>query len=426
MDETPIFQIQSFDPLDSGKHYATVKANDGEYIYVPEEFVTQGRRVGETQYFDQAFLNRDYLSKLLPTKIDEDLLYDSLKEAGYKNPASGFLIKKEDFEKYDPDPNSITYYNAVGKFSGPVQGLAEKDGQLIYALAGNGGSSYGWIDQGGTPWEWTQGKPKFGKLGQAVNKVGEIFADIPFGPEIAGLLTGNPYVYATLKGAQAGYLGEDPIKAGLKAGATVAAAGALDGAFGGEPISGGTGAFDIAGNPDILGGSSAVSLGNVAGAFDMGGAPEVMNAPISQATPVPAEQLQYPGVEVQPTYTPAPGSLQEALPEFGVQTQATTPPYTAVPGSFDAAVAGGLLTPATVAGGASVTDTLRAANLANNLMNAPQQPTPNPNAQPQQQMAPGGVDYSGLLALLQQRPGTTGLLGTRFQPQSYNLLSLLG
>lgn len=426
MDDTPIFQIESFNPFFSGRFYADVKTPQGNYIYVPEEFVTKGIRIGDSQFVDQAFLNREYLGKLLPTKIDESLLYDSLKNVGYQNPAQGFLIKKEDFEKYDPSPDWVTTYSAQGKFAGPVQGLAEKDGQLIYALEGAGGSSYGWVGSDGTPWETTEGKPKFGKLGKALNKVGQVFADIPFGPEIAGLLTGNPYVYATLKGAQAGALGVDPIKAGLQAGATVAAAGALDGAFGGEPISSGTGAFDIAGNPDILGGSSAVSLGNVAGAFDMGGAPEVMNAPISQATPIPAEQLQYPGVEVQPTYTPAPGSLQEALPEFGVQTQATTPPYTAVPGSFDAAVAGGLLSPAAAAGGASVTDALRTANLANNLMNAPQQPTPNPNAQPQQQMAPGGVDYSGLLALLQQRPGTTGLLGTRFQPQSYNLLSLLG
>ena len=37
-----------------------------------------------------------------------------------------------------------------------------------------------------------------------------------------------------------------------------------------------------------------------------------------------------------------------------------------------------------------------------------------------------GVDYSGLYNLLAQRALAGGLLGTRYQPQSINLASLLG
>ena len=50
-------------------------------------------------------------------------------------------------------------------------------------------------------------------------------------------------------------------------------------------------------------------------------------------------EYAFPAVErgVQ-TFTPVPGSLQAALPEFGVATQATTAPFTAIPGSFQAAV----------------------------------------------------------------------------------------
>jgi hypothetical protein len=72
----------------------------------------------------------------------------------------------------------------------------------------------------------------------------------------------------------------------------------------------------------------------------------------------------------------------------------------------------------------SVTDALRGANLANQLLGGtPQVPTGMPG-----QQAPGmsaqGVDYSNLLNLLSAQPSTTGLLGTRFAPQT-DVFSLL-
>jgi hypothetical protein len=72
----------------------------------------------------------------------------------------------------------------------------------------------------------------------------------------------------------------------------------------------------------------------------------------------------------------------------------------------------------------SVTDALRGANLANQLMGGtPQVPT-GAGGQQAAGMSAQGVDYSNLLNLLTAQPSTTGLLGTRFNPQT-DVFSLL-
>lgn len=73
----------------------------------------------------------------------------------------------------------------------------------------------------------------------------------------------------------------------------------------------------------------------------------------------------------------------------------------------------------------SVTDALRGANLANQLLGGtPQVPT-GMLGQQAAGMSAQGVDYSNLLNLLSAQPSTTGLLGTRFAPQTdvFSLLS---
>jgi hypothetical protein len=71
----------------------------------------------------------------------------------------------------------------------------------------------------------------------------------------------------------------------------------------------------------------------------------------------------------------------------------------------------------------SISDALRGARMVNSLL------TPEQQQMPQQQIGnipQGSVDYNSLLGLLNQRASASGLLGTRFQPQSINLASLLG
>ena len=127
-------------------------------------------------------------------------------------------------------------------------------------------------------------------------------------------------------------------------------------------------------------------------------------APISTATAVPAGELAFPAREVAANATPVPGSFQSALPSMGVETAASAAPFTAAPGSFQAA-APSLLAPTAAAGAMGVGDALRLANQAQSLFG--QQPQMGGLLGGQRAGGqPMGVDYSGLLSLLQARPTT--------------------
>jgi hypothetical protein len=152
-------------------------------------------------------------------------------------------------------------------------------------------------------------------------------------------------------------------------------------------------------------------------------------APIETATGVPANEAAYPGVGVEQTYTPAPGSLQEALPGLGVETQASAAPFTAVPGSFAAATApaataagyGLLATPPSPA--LSLQDAFRGARLANSLLG--EQPQQQPQRQDLPPMQATGVDLLTLPNLQARTANVAGLLsplGVNMQP-NFDLLS---
>jgi hypothetical protein len=152
-------------------------------------------------------------------------------------------------------------------------------------------------------------------------------------------------------------------------------------------------------------------------------------APIETATGVPANEAAYPGVGVEQTYTPAPGSFQEALPGLGVETQASAAPFTAVPGSFAAATApaataagyGLLATPPSPA--LSLQDAFRGARLANSLLG--EQPQQQPQRQDLPPMQATGVDLLTLPNLQARTANVAGLLsplGVNMQP-NFDLLS---
>lgn len=185
-----------------------------------------------------------------------------------------------------------------------------------------------------------------------------------------------------------------------------------------DEIPGGWYTVGAAAGATYLGSTGALSGAEAAGtgAFDagVGGIAEAMGAgaPVSTATAVSAGDLLYPGVEVAPTSSVVPGSFQAALPELGVQTAATTAPFTAIPGSFPAATYGGLLgatgaVPPTV----SLSNVFRGAQLANTLFARPQMPQVNPyQLMQQQQGLYGNVDYTPTLNLLATRPTPQSLV----------------
>lgn len=170
--------------------------------------------------------------------------------------------------------------------------------------------------------------------------------------------------------------------------------------------------------------------GGETGAFDSGQGLDAMSggagqvgasaAPISDATVVTPEQT-YPGVE-QNAFTPAPGSLQAELPSLGVETAASSAPYTAIPGSIEAQLAG---TPIAGANPAiSLQDAFRGARMVQGLLNRPQQPQVNPYMLMNQQQQPGLVSYEELLGLLNRPMASTPNVYQALAPQQnpYSLI----
>lgn len=198
-------------------------------------------------------------------------------------------------------------------------------------------------------------------------------------------------------------------KAGLLVGGALIGGGLL-----GLGATGGTAAGSAAAGGTATGGIAA------AGGAGIVGTPGVSTifpvaAPVAPTVSTIAPIATTGGVALG-AFTPAPNSLQAALPGMGVETAASAGGFTAAPGSFQAALPGlGIASAPSLSGnlaasGISATDALLLANQAIGLLGAGQNPIV-----PQQQGLPSGgrqgqgVDYSGLLALLQRQARTPGV-----------------
>jgi hypothetical protein len=211
------------------------------------------------------------------------------------------------------------------------------------------------------------------------------------------------------------------VTVGVAAGGAALASGSTAGAAGATEIGAAStaapGSFSAA-LPELgvvtKGGATALPGTFAAETAGLLGTGTALAAPISVATGVPANEAAYPAVSVEPTFTPAPGSFQEALPGLGVQTQASTAPFTAAPGSFAAATAPaatlagyGVLSP-TVSPSASLQDAFRVARLGQGLMaEQPQQQMP---TQQLPGMQAGAVDLLSLPQLRASRADIASLL----------------
>jgi len=375
------------------------------YYFIPESYVLKGVVNNGKQLYSPSLLNKDNLNRLYNESELVDLGSD------INNPASklgskGFLMRPETYQDlFATGRRTYNINTKVGKAKvGEITGLSEIKGNLVYSAKAKGGDdkASAWIQPPGTdPYDGAKVKGA-GNIqaryieGGPLYSFGKSIAEIPFLPEIAGFVTGNPYVYATAKGLAGGASGKDPLQVGLEAGATIFASNLLS---------------DAISAPTPVGGTPGVSE---VYPVDMGyTAPGVPIPPIEIATAIPANQLAFPGVEIGANSTPVPGSFQATLPELGVNVPAGA---TAVPGSFAAALPT-LLSPAAAASALSMSDVFRGARAINsisNLMDGGQEGVP------QRQELPGmqatGVD---LLRLPQFSAGTPNI-ASLLAPMRYN------
>lgn len=375
---------------------------DGEqqFYFIPKSAIDKGIVAYDRQYYFPNVLRPDFLDKFQGESVTLDQIGDprlARDVSQFYEDTQGVLVSKEVRDELFKNMSSydLNTYKLDGVKLGPITGVGQKDGQNVYVTAASGRENpQGWID-------WNEDKNESYRNTRWYDPGNKLLRGLGYG--LIALGTG-------------GLAGFGPLAA-PSAGITTGTAGATAGTAGG-----------IVGTPGVS------TIYPVA-------APSVgvsSLAPISTAAAVPAANLAFPALEVAPTFTPAPKSLQAALPGLGVETAASAAPFTAVPGSFQAALPslGIASSPflatnvAPVETGMGVTDALRAANTVKNLLGAQQNPIVPQQARPQ--MAARGVDTLALPQLTARTPGVSSLLAPaqlqqRYQPTLLpNVFSLLG
>jgi hypothetical protein len=216
----------SWDDGTSAKVASTYNIGGEQYFFVPEDVILKGVKQDKYQIYSPAVLNKDNIKKLYETSELVDLGTDiKTMIPGSK----GFLMKADTFTTIFPSLSRYTIGSTVGKGggAGEIQGLGEIKGNLVYVAQPTGRSETAWIQPSGTAaydGEGTVGSRQIRyvkKGGGLLGDLGRAIASVPLLPEIAGVITQNPYVYAGLKGLALGAQGVDPLQAGLQVGATI-------------------------------------------------------------------------------------------------------------------------------------------------------------------------------------------------------------
>jgi len=448
---------------------------------------TYGIKKEKRQYFHPELLKQDLLSAAGRIKIDENLFTDAQKSEMSnlvgKDISTGYLFPAS---QYMGTVSATPYYYTLDEDSPPISGVSSISNQGVggtafdtgykYILGTPSSSNFDFINPDASintlTTTYTAPKKRGGILGSAARSIVGAIAEIPYLPEIAAFATGNPVLYGSLKAAQTAAAGgdlEDTLKSGVVSGGTMylgqqvlgpkeAAAGGVEPGVGVDvyPVDAGV-------TPDITsipGGSPTLppvdygllgDAGLPTGAPGMGGGTGITGTlpPLPDANVLGSAPVDYglspqttPGVSggqgLQLPTMPNIGGLGGAqgitVPVSGgtVGQLGTTPtgatPSLGSPSSFinDPNVLGTDViaqgTPSTI----SLSDATRAARLATNLLNPAQTGGTSGVDSGGAQQTTSGIDYSGLYNLLAQRALAGGLLGTRYQPQSINLASLLG
>ena len=439
------------------------------------------------QYFHPEFLNQNLLSAAGRTKIDENLFTDAQKSemsnlvggninTGYLFPVAQYMSTvsgNPSFYTLDEDSPAIS---GVSSLSSQGVGGTAFDSGYKYILGTPSSNNFDFINPDASintlTTTYTAPKKRGGILGSAARSIVNVIADIPYLPEIAAFATGSPVLYGSLKAAQTAAAGgdlEETIKSGVVSGGTM---------YLGQ---------QILGPAEAAAGGVEPGVGVESYPVDAGAPPDITPIPGGSATPVPSE-INLLGDARFPTTAPGMGSSgitgtlpplpdQSLLgttttPDYGLGPQTTpgvsggqglelptmpnvgglggaqgitvpvsggtvgqlgtTPtgatPVLGSPGSFinDPNVLGTDVIAQGTPSSISLRDATRAARLANSLLNPAEAAGTGGVDSGGAQQTMAGVDYSGLYNLLAQRALAGGLLGTRYQPQSINLASLLG
>lgn len=423
------------------------------YTFYPSDIIEKGFVLDDKQYFNPNFLKyfddiKEYgeFIDLAGIEEHEKLLKDNnLSTKGVLVPSE--ITGERNLSTVDPFGRTLwrvqplNNVEANGRMAwNDIKGIGKVGDKYVYITnttnLGKTEQSSGYYDETGSGGGQWKEKDKGGFLGKLARGFTEAIAAVPFLPEIVGIATANPYVYGSLKGAQtAGQGGDvgDVLKTGLLATGGALAAQQLVSAFPGSEAAVGADVASVGGTPGV---SEVFPVSNIPPPTVTPIPPNVVLPPVDLLGTVtfPQQGFQVPPInsaEValipQGTTLPGQGLLAPTLPAVGAMggaqglsvgvpsgtiTQAGLTPTGAVPVLGDPAsfinnpevLGQPVIAPETST--ISLQQALRGARLASQLMNPPEQP--GMPGMPMDQgggMRAQGVDYSGLLSLMQGRVG---------------------
>jgi hypothetical protein len=204
-----------------------VKTNQGDFYYVPVDYVNRGYATDKYQYYNPEFLNEEFLKSGQRVTLDPSILEGKPITSSFENPNSGYLFKADEFTAKIPD---WAYYHELGegeknrRISGISQVPTASGSQFVaeeglkYLLEGGGDKKFSFIRPDATVTTRTLSIEYSGIFGsrvaEALAKGAQAIGKVPFLTELTyAIPVVGPAVYGTIKGAQAGAAGKDPLQA---------------------------------------------------------------------------------------------------------------------------------------------------------------------------------------------------------------------
>ncbi len=409
--------------------------NNQPHYFIPQSVIEKGFQADKYQFYIPGVLKPGALQAIQQTPIANTSelgkqFAEDYKKSGYED-KTGYLIPKQLYDQLgSPDTYKIGFVGQEGVSSSGIQGIGSKDGQPVYVTGASGrenAQSYVFYN------------PEENKtaIWQSWYEPGEKWYENPLG--LAGL--------ALVTGGLAGAFGAPAAAAGGTTGGIVGTPGVSTIFPVAAPV-----APTITAIPPMAAGAAG-GFGLLEGVtFPSQGlsVPAINSAEVAllpQGTAIAGQGLQVPtlpGLSAMGGGTGlAVGVPGGTVTQLGfVPTGAT--PVLGDPGSFinnpnvlgNTVFSTDYLAAPGAAAGMSASDALRLANQAKNLLAGGQNPlVPQQQGLPQGGGASQGVDYSGLLSLLQlqaRTPGVSSLTAPAQLRQIYqptllpNVLSLLG
>jgi hypothetical protein len=466
-----------------------LNTNQGDFVYVPKDIVNKGyvaeryefsgsgadlRQTKEKrQYFHPEFLNQDFLGQAKAVNLDQGVFTDEQKKAlsdsvggditnGYLFPATKYIETVKPAQMYSITEGAPAISGIKTISDQGVNEAVNFDSGYKYVIGEGNDKQFDFINPDSSIITLTAGEAPSGrgKLGKELRRAAIKIGQVPFLTQATAFIpVVGPYVYSALRGAQLGAEGKNPLEAGLQGGAELVLSNAIKTAIGGTPVEAGglpsdynvdpygpggeiipdTGGFPPNYNVEPFGPGGYPTLPPVddgllggTNAYDAGVGLDVMNPPPA-APPMTAEQLAASNID--------PLTREGMSAEQITKEAINSPYYGAAQSNIDPSILEGMsaeqvasapvLTSAGLASGAAastigLSDAVRGLRTANSLLNPPSAGGEGGVDSGGAQQTMAGVDYSGLYNLLAQRALAGGLLGTRYQPQSINLASLLG